>query len=517
METEPHVAAEPSPSSPSAVARMAAIVGRPNVGKSALFNRLAGRSIAIVHDQPGITRDRLGAECRLGDAPFEITDTGGIGADVDVGFTERVRAEAEIAIATAGVILFVVDGQSGALPLDLELARRLRRSARDVLLVVNKIDRPDLPAHAARLADFSPLGFPEVYGVSAAHGHGLRPLVAAVERHLPPPAAISNLKSQISNPPKLALVGRPNVGKSSLTNAILGEARTIVSPVAGTTRDSVDVPAVVRGRPYVLVDTAGLRHRGKRDSSAEVFSAVRSERGIRRADLCVLVLDAAQGVTAQDRQIAGLIQEAGKPCVVAVNKWDLLAGNVGSSPKEQRAHREAWLADARAELFFLPYAPFVAGSALHGEEVERLFKVVEKIRRGASARLGTGPLNRLLREAVERQPPPMRGNRRLKLLYATQVAGTNAGATDASAEDRPETDDGEKPARKQRFSPRTARLANRPAPAIAPPTFLLFVNDPALMTDTYRRYLESCLREAEPYLGLPVFFKLRGREEKLAG
>ena len=496
---------------------MAAIVGRPNVGKSALFNRLAGRSIAIVHDQPGITRDRLGAECRLGDAPFEITDTGGIGADVDVGFTDRVRAEAEIAIATAGVILFVVDGQTGALPLDLDLAKRLRRSAKDVLLVVNKVDQPELDSHQARLADFAQLGFPEVYGVSAAHGQGLRPLVAAIERRLPPPSGIQHPASGTQHPPKLALVGRPNVGKSSLTNAILGAPRTIVSPVAGTTRDSVDVPATVRGRPYVLIDTAGLRHRGKRDNSAEVFSAVRSERGIRRADLCILVLDASQGVTQQDRQIAGLIQEAGKPCVVAVNKWDLLADDAGEERTGQRTHREEWLQNARAELFFLPYAPFVAGSALNGEEVERLFKVVEKVRRGAAARVGTGPLNRLLRDAFERQPPPMHANHRLKLLYATQVAGATPDDAEMPADadaDGPEPGEPEVPVRKKRFSPRAARLAQRPAPAIAPPAFLLFVNDRALMGDAYRRYLENCLRETEPYVGLPVFFKLRGREEK---
>ena len=514
-----------NPDAPAPI-RMAAIVGRPNVGKSALFNRLAGRSIAIVHDQPGITRDRLGAECQMGDAPFEITDTGGIGADVDVGFTDRVRAEAEIAIATAGVILFVVDGQSGVLPLDLDVAKRLRRSAKDVLLVVNKIDQPELASHQARLADFAQLGFPEVYGVSAAHGQGLRPLVAAVERRLPPPLFAAAAKSH-AEPPKLALVGRPNVGKSSLTNAILGEARTIVSPVAGTTRDSVDVPATVRGRPYVLIDTAGLRHRGKRDNSAEVFSAVRSERGIRRADLCILVLDALMGVTQQDRQIAGLIQEAGKPCVVAVNKWDLLADDAGDERTGQRTHREEWLNNARAELFFLPYAPFVAGSALNGEEVERLFKVVEKVRRGAAARVGTGPLNRLLRDAVERQPPPMRGNQRLKLLYATQVAGASEDDVEAAVGEIPpagpeengeETSEpAEAPARKKRFSPRAARLAQRPAPVIAPPTFLLFVNDRALMTDGYRRYLENCLRETEPYSGLPVFFKLRGREARSAG
>ncbi len=274
-------------------------------------------------------------------------------------------------------------------------------------------------------------------------------------------------------------MGRPNVGKSSLTNAILGEERTIVSDVSGTTRDAVDVPCRFNEKDYVLIDTAGIRHRGKRDNSAEIFSVMRSEESIRRADVCVLVIDASAGVTAQDRQIAGLIQQANKPCIVAVNKWDLLVPPE-ESRESVRAFREAWLDNARAELFFMAFAPLVALSALKGEQVSRLFTAIEKTRRAATEKIGTGPLNRLLHAAVELQPPPTRMNRRFKLLYATQVA-------------------------------------NKSGTPVPVPVFLLFVNDPGLLVDTYRKYLENKLRETFPFPGLPVLFKQRGREAKDGG
>lgn len=475
--------------------RMAAIVGRPNVGKSSLFNRLAQSKISIVHDQPGITRDRLVAVCRLGsEEPFEIIDTGGIGAEVDGVFSDRVRAEADIALQTASVILFVVDGRAGSTPVDQDLARMLRRADRPVLLVINKID---VDKHASLESDFVRLGFPEVYNVSAAHGRGIGPLVAAVERHLRYAAAAARTDDEdedgerkpAATPdpaaapqglvPKLALVGRPNVGKSSLTNAFLGEQRTIVSNVAGTTRDAVDVPCQFNGHEYLLIDTAGIRHRGKRDNSAEIFSVMRSESSIRRADLCILVIDASEGVTQQDRQIAGLIQKANKACIIAVNKWDLLVPP-DDSRESVRTFREEWLANARAELFFLSHAPVIALSALRGEQVERLFKIVEKVRREALQKIGTGPLNRLFQGALELQPPPLKTNQRFKLLYVTQVE-------------------------------------DRKTSAIPVPVFLMFVNKPALLTDTYRKYLENKLREAYPFLGLPVMFKMRGRETKEEG
>ncbi len=466
--------------------RTVAIVGRPNVGKSSLFNRLAGRKIAIVHDQPGITRDRIVAECTLHGDPFEIIDTGGIGQKVDGTFSDRVRVEAEIALAAAAVVLFVVDGRAGLTPVDTELARQLRRAEKTVLLVINKIDED---MHIPHEGEFARLGFAESYGVSAAHGRGIHPLVAAVHRHLVPieredaagdvtDEAIEDMvanASRIRRAPRLALVGRPNVGKSSLTNAILGEERTIVSEVAGTTRDAVDVACKIGGKEYMLIDTAGLRHRGKQDNSAEIFSAMRSEESIRRADLCILVIDASAGVTAQDRQIGGLIQKANKPCIIVVNKWDLLTPPEGSR-EGVREFREAWLQAAHAELFFMSFAPMVALSALKKEQIGRLFTAVEKTRRAATEKIGTGPLNRLLHAAVELQPPPTRANRRFKLLYATQ-------------------------------------LADKSGTPIPVPVFLLFVNDPGLLVDTYRKYLENKLRATFPFPGLPVLLKQRGREQ----
>ena len=458
-----------------------AIVGRPNVGKSALFNRLAGRQISIVHDQPGITRDRLVAECRLARGfPFEIIDTGGIGLDVDGSFSARVHTEAEIALTTADAVLFVVDGRAGFTPVDQDLAKRLRRADKPVILVVNKIDEP---MHTPLEGEFARLGFKQMVGVSAAHGRGIGELVAAVTDHLPrpvePDAAAEGGEAPVAESapvPLLALVGRPNVGKSSLTNAILGQERTIVSDVSGTTRDAVDIRCRFDGKDYVLIDTAGIRHRGKRDNSAEIFSVMRSEASIKRADLCVLVIDASAGITAQDRQIASLVQRANKPCVVAVNKWDLLVPPDGSR-QGVREYREEWLAAAQAELFFMSHAPLVAISALRGEQVGRLFKAIEACRRAANTKISTGPLNRLFKAALELQPPPLHTNKRFKLLYATQV------------------DD-------------------KARSAIPVPVFLFFVNDPALLTDTYRKYLENKLRETFPYPGLPVLFKQRGREPK---
>ncbi len=465
--------------------RTVAIVGRPNVGKSALFNRLAGRQISIVHDQPGITRDRIVAECRPGRGiePFEIIDTGGIGQKVDGTFSDRVHAEADIALQTAALVLFVVDGRAGLTAVDDDLARRLRRADRPVLLVINKIDQD---MHSPLEGEFARLGFAGTHGVSAAHGRGIGELLEAVVEKIgrgaeEVPDADGDEPTADAKPrvPRLALVGRPNVGKSSLTNAILGQQRTIVSDISGTTRDAVDIPCRFNDKDYVLIDTAGIRHRGKRDNSAEIFSVMRSEESIRRAHLCVLVIDASAGITAQDRQIAGLIQKANKPCIVAVNKWDLLTPPEGSRAG-LREFREAWLDNARAELFFMSFAPLVALSALKGEQVKRLFTAIEKTRRAATETVGTGPLNRLLHAAVELQPPPTRMNRRFKLLYATQLADKS----------------------------------HSPIPV---PAFLMFVNDPGLLVDSYRKYLENKLRETFPFPGLPVLLKQRGRESKDAG
>jgi len=449
--------------------RNVAIVGRPNVGKSALFNRLAGRMISIVHDQPGVTRDRIAAVCRLGVAPFEIVDTGGIGSDPDPDFAESTREGAHIAMESSDVILFVTDAHDGVTPLDAELASMIRTSGRPVVLVVNKVD---VESHEPRADEFAKLGFSHTLTVSAAHGRGIGDLVACAESLLPEGAEGDFAKSDA---PKLALVGRPNVGKSSLINAILEDKRTIVSDIPGTTRDAVDIATERDGKPFILCDTAGIRHRSRHNTSVEVFSVMRSEKTIRRADLNVLVIDATSGVTAQDKKIAGLIQEAKKPAVIALNKWDLVAPGGQGDPALLREHVER----VRRELFFLDYAPVVVLSARTGENVRRLFTTIEKVRQHSLRRAGTGELNRVLRAAIERQAPPIKGNRRFKVLYVTQVNETGA-------------------------SP------------IKPPQFILFVNDPSLLPDSYVNYLCARIRDKWEYPGLPILLRLRGREGKSA-
>jgi GTPase len=461
-----------------------AIVGRPNVGKSALFNRLAGRMIAIVHDQPGITRDRLSVLCTRGLRPFTIWDTGGIGGAGESDLTAQVRDAAQAAMRESNLILFLVDAQEGLAPIDEELARMLRRSRTPLVLVINKIDDPK---HEDLEVDFARLGFREAVPISAAHGRGITALLETIDRLLPTSATptrsrehaetfdVSNLPLAISDSIGLAIVGRPNVGKSSLINAILRDARTLVSKLPGTTRDAVDVAYERNGKRFILIDTAGMRARSKHSTSVEVFSVMRAERTIRRADLCVLVVDLTGGVTSQDKKIAGLIQKARKPCLVILNKWDLVKPKHDVKEAIERLTNEA-----RERLFFLDYAPSLIASALTGQNVERIFGLIAKIENAARVRIGTGVLNRLLRSAFAQNPPAMISNRRLKLFYATQAGGG------------------------------TRR-------AIEPPKFILFVNDPKLLGETYARYLEACIREAEPYPGLPVLLKCCPRSQERGG
>ncbi|MBA3960719.1 MAG: ribosome biogenesis GTPase Der [Chthoniobacterales bacterium] len=447
--------------------RSVAIVGRPNVGKSALFNRLAGRNIAIVHDQPGITRDRISAPSKRGVTPFLVWDTGGIGGAGETELLKEVRAAADTAMREADVIVFVVDAQQGLTPIDQELARLLRRSQRPVILAVNKIDHAN---HENFDTEFQRLGFPDLLSVSAAHGRGIDALVETIEERLPQ-LAIDD--GQLAIPPlSLALVGRPNVGKSSLINAILSDRRTIVSSIPGTTRDAVDISYRHGKDEFVLIDTAGIRARGKHSTSVEVFSVMRAERTIRRADLCVLVIDATIGVTSQDKKIAALMQKAHKPSLVLVNKWDLV-----KPEHEAKKTLARVIEETRERLFFLPFAPILVASALTGENVERLFSAIRKVRRGARERLSTGVLNRLLREAFAANPPPLSANKRMKLFYATQT--------------------------------RSEREQSLPTPE-----FVLFVNDPKLLGETYARYLEAQIRAAQPFPGLPLMLNFRPRTEK---
>jgi len=450
-----------------------AIVGRPNVGKSALFNRLAGRKIAIVHDQPGITRDRISAVSQRASRPFTLWDTGGIfGGETEL--TAQVRQAAEQALRDSDLLLFVVDAKQGLSPIDQELARTLRKSRKPAVLVINKIDDDK---HEALASEFESLGFETSLPISAEHNRGISDLLAQIEQHLRPLPALEQIEGPTSNlKPSLAvaIIGRPNVGKSSLINAIVRSERAIVSELPGTTRDAVDIMYEHDGRKFVFIDTAGMRRRGKHSSSAEVFSVMRAERSVRRADLCVLMIDLTMGVTAQDKRVAGLIQKARKPAIIVLNKWDLVR------PEHRQKHLPKQLADdTRARIFFLEYAPVLITSALTGENVERLFVAIAALQRAAENHIGTGVLNRLLRQAFEANPPPMIKGRRLKLLYATQAGGDHE--------------------RK-----------------LQPPQFVLFVNDPQLINETYRRYLEARIRKKEAYPGLPIILTLRARTQAAA-
>ncbi|NBV84686.1 MAG: ribosome biogenesis GTPase Der, partial [Verrucomicrobia bacterium] len=391
--------------------RTVAIIGRPNVGKSALFNRLVGQKISIVHDLPGVTRDRIVAVCRSGRQPFQVVDTGGIGAGADAEFAEQVAAEVQIALEACDLLLFVVDGQAGLTPTDLDIARRLRKADKPLLLVVNKIDHH---SHQSLPAEFSRMGFNPMFAVSAEHGIGFDQLLDRIEALLPKPDP-AEAAALFAKPLKIALVGRPNVGKSSLTNAILHDDRTLVSPISGTTRDAVDIPYRRGDQHYILIDTAGIRPKTKRADSVEIFSVMRSESSIQRADLCCLVLDATQGVSAQDKRIAGLIQEALKPCIIVINKCDLIVERTKDKDSLKKV-----LGEISEELSFLPYAPLVLLSAKTGEDLDRLFKRVENIREASRRRIGTGPLNRLLATAMTNHPPALRSGRRFKVLYGTQ-------------------------------------------------------------------------------------------------
>ncbi len=441
-----------------------AIIGRPNVGKSALFNRLIGRKIAIVHDQPGITRDRISAVCTRGMRPFVLWDTGGIlgGGEAELGM--QVRHAAEVALGESDFLLFVVDAKSGLSPIDEELARLLRKSRKPVVLVINKIDDPK---HEALAAEFDSLGFESSVAISSEHGRGISDLLEAIDRLLPSPTPEREATSRASL--AVAILGRPNVGKSSLINSIVRGERAIVNELAGTTRDASDILYERNGRSFVFIDTAGIRRRGKQSSSVEVFSVMRAERSIRRADLCVLIVDLTVGVTAQDKRIAGLIQAAHKAAIIILNKWDLI--------KPSRYQKETiakLVASAREQMFFLDYAPVLITSSLTGEHVSKLFALIEKVQRAAQQRVGTGVLNRLLREAFEASPPAAIRGRRLKLFYAAQSKGK---------EDQ----------------------------QLQPPEFVLFVNEPRLLSQTYERYLESRIRDAQPFSGLPIILTLRPR------
>jgi len=449
-----------------------AIVGRPNVGKSALFNRLAGRRIAIVHDQPGVTRDRIGAPCALTETSCELIDTGGIAAAAEDPFSDAVTIEARIAMDTSDLILFVVDAREGLNPVDEMVANLLRKADPPVMLVLNKADHDEQDLASG---DFARMGFGAGRPTSAEHGRGISELVEEMDAHLAEREAREQEESEdVSEGLKIAVVGKPNAGKSSLINAILRDDRTIVSDVAGTTRDAVDIPYVWQDERHLLIDTAGLRQRSRMDDSVEVFSAMRTERSIRRSDICLLVIDLAAGVSAQDRKIAKLIQKEQKPCLIIANKFDLYFPDGSKKARIEEAEEHL-----RRELFFLSYAPFICVSAQKGQAIQHIFKNIQAIREASQNVINTGQLNRLLQDAFIKTPPPehKKYRKRVKLFYATTAVN-----------DRYQT--------------------------IPVPEYILFVNDKRFVVESFSNYITNTILSHHPTPGLPIPLSFRSRSQK---
>ena len=462
-----------------------AIVGRPNVGKSAIFNRMVGRRIAIVHDQPGVTRDRLSAPVRITSREALVVDTGGIGSTLDDGFAKQVRSEADIAMAAADIILFVCDCRDHLTPIDKDIAEHLHKSEVPVMLILNKADtdKQDL-----NLGEFTELGFAEYVFTSAAHGRGFDELAHKLDLKLKDLKAPERQDEVVDGnatpedepereevgedaPIKMAIVGRPNAGKSSLVNAILQDERTIVSEVAGTTRDAVDIPYSHDDKKFILIDTAGMRPRAKRDTSVEVFSAMRSEKAIRRSDICLLVVDMAAGVTQQDRRIASIIAKESKPCIIVLNKFDLYHPDAPMTARKDQAKEEV-----KEQLFFLDYAPIAIVSAMKNKGIDHIFKGLERVQKDSLNLPGTGELNRLLQRLIEQTPPPMSRSlhKRMKLYYATTAVN-------------------------ERYT------------TIPVPTYVLFVNDKRLLSDSYAQYLRNAIRQHIKGAGIPIVLSPRPR------
>ena len=436
---------------------LVAIVGRPNVGKSMLFNKLCGQRLSIVEDTPGITRDRLYAECEWRDRTFDIVDTGGIEPGTDNEILSFMRQQAEIAIQNADVIIFVCDIKTGLTASDHEVGKMLLKSGKPVVLAVNKMDQvgrtnPDI-------YEFYNLGLGDPIAVSAVHGHGTGDLLDACFEHFPPETEEEPEDDVI----KVAIIGKPNVGKSSLVNRILGQERVIVSNVAGTTRDAVDSYFENEQGKYVLIDTAGMRKKSKVDDPIEKFSVLRSTMAIERCDVCLILIDAQEGVTEQDTKVAGMAHEAGKACIIVVNKWDA----VEKDDKTMDRMRE----EVRRDLAYMTYAPIVFISALTGQRVNRLFELINYVNDQAAMRITTGMLNTLLADATQRVQPPSDKGRRLKIFYMTQVG-------------------------------------------VRPPHFVCFCNDAKLFHFSYQRYIENQIRNTFGLEGTPVVLTVRQKSDK---
>ena len=434
-----------------------AVVGRPNVGKSTLFNRLIGQRLSIVKDTPGVTRDRIFAPCEWRGRTFMLADTGGIEPHSDDIILSQMRRQAQLAIEQADVIVLVTSVTDGVTANDADVAALLQRSGKPVVLCVNKCDRVgEVPAE---FYEFYNLGLGDPIAVSSVHGQGTGDLLDAVFEHLPPAEAEDEERQEI----RVAVIGRPNAGKSSLINAVAGEERAIVSDIAGTTRDAIDTAVHNRYGDYIFIDTAGLRRRSRVDDAIEKYSILRAEMAVERADVCVILMDGAAGFTDQDAKVSGIAHEQGKACIIAVNKWDAVEKDDKTMDRMRKELAE--------DFSFMAYAPFVFLSAKTGQRVDRLFELINYVHQQNSTRISTGMLNDVLAAATARVQPPTDKGRRLRIYYMTQ-------------------------------------------PSTCPPTFVCFVNRADLFHFSYQRYLENQLRETFGLEGTPVRFVIRERGDK---
>lgn len=433
-----------------------AVVGRPNVGKSTLFNTIAGKQISIVQDTPGVTRDRIYAEGNWLNYYFTMVDTGGIEPISDDVLLKQMRSQAELAIETADVIIFVTDVKSGVVDADYEVAELLRRSKKPIVLCVNKVD--SIKKYGNDIYEFYQLGLGEPFPVSAANHLGLGDLLDEVVKHFPK----EGLEEEEDGTLKIALIGKPNVGKSSLTNKLLGENRVIVSDIAGTTRDAIDTEVTYNGTPYIFIDTAGLRRKGKVTEDIERYSVIRTVAAVDRADICIVLIDAVEGITDGDTRIAGIAHESGKGVIIAVNKWDLVEKNDKTMQEFTKQLKEKFA--------YMDYAEYLFISAETGQRIHKIYELVNMIHDNQVMRIKTGVLNEILARATAMKQPPSDKGKRLKLFYITQAS-------------------------------------------VAPPTFVIFVNDRELMHFSYTRYIENQIRENFGFRGTPIRFIIRERGE----
>ena len=433
-----------------------AVVGRPNVGKSTLFNTIAGKQISIVQDTPGVTRDRIYAEGNWLNYYFTMVDTGGIEPISDDVLLKQMRSQAELAIATADVIIFVTDVKSGVVDADYEVAEMLRRSKKPIVLCVNKVD--SIKKYGNDIYEFYQLGLGEPFPVSAANHLGLGDLLDEVVKHFPK----EGLEEEEDGTLKIALIGKPNVGKSSLTNKLLGENRVIVSDIAGTTRDAIDTEVTYNGTPYIFIDTAGLRRKGKVTEDIERYSVIRTVAAVERADICIVLIDAVEGITDGDTRIAGIAHESGKGVIIAVNKWDLVE-------KDDKTMQE-FTKQLKEKFAYMDYAEYLFISAETGQRIHKIYDLVNMIHDNQVMRIKTGVLNEILAKATAMKQPPSDKGKRLKLFYITQAS-------------------------------------------VSPPTFVIFVNDRELMHFSYTRYIDNQIRENFGFRGTPIRFIIRERGE----